>query len=310
MAFRRPLYIEDNHLREMTDSQITDLRTMMYWKYLQDPSVTLSVVGSGGNLGTINDTRLIAGAYRTFKSRYPTEAELAEPSALNIGYQRISQFFEAAGEVPDTGNTAFPLYYTGDGNLRSMSLQDMYDTIVSSAIESITAGDDVYSIASSQTKSGYDILSTTPIFRDTGTDTSKYTAGGIPEVLDQPLADPLNEFYLFQRNPSGASYSFVSPIKFDNIADTSKQFNQYEDDALESLFQALVRHSARDVEGLQIRYSWNGSGNNSGSVTDKRLNGSGNRQVRFVNANDYRAQEFPNGSRVVAQTHVLRVRVE
>ena len=30
-------------------------------------------------------------------------------------------------------------------------------------------------------------------------------------------------------------------------------------------------------------------------MVDTRLNGSGNYQTRFVNADDYRAQEFPNG---------------
>ena len=35
------------------------------------------------------------------------------------------------------------------------------------------------------------------------------------------------------------------------------------------------------------------------------LNGSGNRQTRFVNADDYRAQEFPNGSPVTINTYKL-----
>ena len=36
-----------------------------------------------------------------------------------------------------------------------------------------------------------------------------------------------------------------------------------------------------------------GSGNTRGSgIVDTKLNGSGNYQTRFVNADDYRAQEF------------------
>ena len=42
-------------------------------------------------------------------------------------------------------------------------------------------------------------------------------------------------------------------------------------------------------------------------MTDTRLNGSGNRQTRFVNANDYRAQEFPNGSATTIATHNLKI---
>jgi len=309
MAVRRPLYIDDNNLREMSDSQISDLVNMTYYQYLEDPSVILSVVGSGGNLGNITDTRLIAGAFKTRRDRYPKESETQEPQVLNIAYQRVNQNFDAALEVEDTSNLAFPAYYTTEGDIRAMSVQDVYDTIISPAVTDLTAGDDIYSISSSQSKSGYDLVSTTPIFRDSGTDKSEYS-GDIPQTADQPLDDFLDQFYLFKRNVSGASYSFTAPVKLTAESAVTGELAQYEDETFEELFKNLVRYAARDVTGLKIRYSWNGSGNNSGSLTDKRLNGSGNYQTQFVNGNDYRAQEWPNGSRVVAQTHVLRVRID
>ena len=42
-------------------------------------------------------------------------------------------------------------------------------------------------------------------------------------------------------------------------------------------------------------------------IADTRLNGSGNYQTRFVNADDYRAQEFPDGSPTTINTYYLRV---
>ena len=42
-------------------------------------------------------------------------------------------------------------------------------------------------------------------------------------------------------------------------------------------------------------------------MIDTRLDGSGNYQTRFVNANDYRAQEFPNGSPQTITTTFLRI---
>ena len=42
-------------------------------------------------------------------------------------------------------------------------------------------------------------------------------------------------------------------------------------------------------------------------MADTRLNGSGNYQTRFVNTNDYRAQEFPNGTPVTVNTYYLRI---
>jgi len=43
-------------------------------------------------------------------------------------------------------------------------------------------------------------------------------------------------------------------------------------------------------------------------MVDTRLNGSGNYQQRFVNANDYRAQEFPNGTAQTINTYFLKIR--
>ena len=42
-------------------------------------------------------------------------------------------------------------------------------------------------------------------------------------------------------------------------------------------------------------------------MVDQRLNGSGNYQTRFVNANDYRAQEFPDGTPTSINTYYLRI---
>ena len=42
-------------------------------------------------------------------------------------------------------------------------------------------------------------------------------------------------------------------------------------------------------------------------MADTRLNGSGNYQTRFVHADDYRAQEFPDGSPTTINTYYLRL---
>ena len=61
------------------------------------------------------------------------------------------------------------------------------------------------------------------------------------------------------------------------------------------------------TDGYKIVYSYT-SGNNRGSgMGDTRLNGSGNYQTRFVNTNDYRAQEFPNGSATTVNTYYLKI---
>ena len=42
-------------------------------------------------------------------------------------------------------------------------------------------------------------------------------------------------------------------------------------------------------------------------MVDTKLNGGGNYQQRFVNANDYRAQEFPNGTAISISTDFLKI---
>ena len=70
----------------------------------------------------------------------------------------------------------------------------------------------------------------------------------------------------------------------------------------------MVKYSAVNDTGYTISYNINGSGNNRGTgMADTRLDGSGNYQTRFVNADDYRAQEFPAGSPATINTYTLRV---
>ena len=57
----------------------------------------------------------------------------------------------------------------------------------------------------------------------------------------------------------------------------------------------------------RITYSINGTGANRGTgMVDTRLDGT-NYQTRFVNADDYRAQEFPGGSPQTVNTYFLKI---
>ena len=88
-------------------------------------------------------------------------------------------------------------------------------------------------------------------------------------------------------------------LRSDNDIQTLSQANS----------DALLAADMRYWGTQKIRYSINGSGNNRGSgMANTILNGSGNYQTRFVNTNDYRAQEFPNGTAITANTYFLRIR--
>ena len=72
----------------------------------------------------------------------------------------------------------------------------------------------------------------------------------------------------------------------------------------------LMNINVTSVAGKTITYSLGTSTSNytkGTGMADTRLNGSGNYQTRFVNNDDYRAQEFPNGTATTINTYYLRL---
>ena len=308
MAVRTPLINDSGNIKEMTSTQVDEIVDQVVYQYSLNPGVTLSVVGSGGNLSSISDTRLQAGAASTSASSFPSEATTAEPSTVTVNYQRLNSANASLTPTADTGKT-WPAYYNSSGQIQAMNLQDVKDTFLHPAIDLLTAGSTTtqqagtYTIATSTTLSGATNVSTTPIFSDTRADTTLYTAGGIGETLDQPTT--ITNYYLHRIDGSNTSYT--APF----FINASNHLQEFDTTTFNSLLQEWIRYTAASsTDGYAISYSigTSGSGNTRGSgIVDTKLNGAGNYQTRFVNANDYRAQEFPNGTPTTINTYNLRI---
>ena len=305
MAVRTPLILDgSNNLIEMTTAQINAVKNRCRYLYGSDPSVTLSRVSSGGNLGNLSDTRKQAGAMSTSVSALPPESTTDEPSTVTVQRAHISESRVNTSASADTNSVAFPVYQTS-GNIQAMTLTDVYDTFIYPAIDTITgaAGQPgTYYIHTSTTLSGYSSVSTSIVYADTRANTGAYTAGGIGETLDQPTT--ITNYYLLAANnisaPSMAQMLF--------IRNSDKNLEQYTQAEMDAWLKNSMRHAASEITGSKISYNLNGSGINLGSgMTDTILNGSGNYQTRYVGLDDYRAQEFPNGSAVTAATHRLKI---
>ena len=158
------------------------------------------------------------------------------------------------------------------------------------------------SLSTSTSVSGSTLVSSTAVFADTRANTSLYTAGGIPETLDQPTT--ITSYYLHKITGSDTSYTLPFFINTDN------NIQIFAEATFESLLQEWIRHTAAaSTDGYKLSYSYT-TGNNRGTgMTDTKLDGSGNYQTRFVNANDYRAQEFPNGTAQTQNTYYLKNRL-
>lgn len=305
MAVRTPLILDgSNNLIEMSTAQINAVKDRCRYLYGDSPSVTLSRVSSGGNLGSISDTRKKAGASITRTDRFATEAETAEPGTVTVNYARISESRSNTSASTDTNSIAFPVYQTS-GNIQSMTLTDVYDTFIYPAVDTITSAvgqPGTYRIHTGTSLSGYSAVSTSTVYSDTRANTGAYTSGGIAEALDQPTT--ITNYYLLKAN----NISAPSMEKMLFIRNADKNLEQYTQAEMDAWLQNSIRHAASEINGSKISYNFNGSGVNLGTgMANTILNGSGNHQTRFVNADDYRAQEFPNGSAITAATHRLRM---
>ena len=303
MAVRQPLYYNgSNQIQAMTTAMVDEIVDQIVYQYSQSPSVTLSVVSSGGSLDSMNDTRLQAGAASTSTTAFPSEATTAEPSVVTVSYDKITETRATVTPTTDTGKT-WPVYYNSSNQIQSMNLQDVKDTFLHPAIDLLSSGSTgtqqggTYHITTSSSGA----VSVTAVFANTQADTSLYTAGGIGETLDQPTT--LTSYYLHQL--AGSDTSYTLPL----FVTGSNMLQSFPEATFESLIQEWIRYTAvSSTDGYSISYNINGSGNNRGSgMADTRLNGSGNYQTRFVNTDDYRAQEFPNGTPTTINTYYLNI---
>ena len=310
MAVVKPLYETGGNLREMDATMVQQLVDQAVYQYSLSPSVALSVVSSGGSLDAITDTRKQAGAHQTSTTAFPAESSTAEPSTVTVTYDKITETRTAGSPTADTGKT-WPVYYNSSGQIQAMNLQDVKDTFLHPAIDLLASGSTgtqqggTYHISTSASVSGSTEVSgsNTAIFTDTRADTGAYTADSIPETQDQPTT--ITNYYL--QRITGSQITYTEPY----FLDGSNNIKEFTTAAFDSLLQEWMQYTAvSSSDGYSLSYNIgaSGSGNTRGSgMVDTILDGSGNYQTRFVNADDYRAQEFPNGSVTTAATYYLRI---
>jgi len=314
MTVRAPLFLDgSNDLEEMSTAEVTSWVDYICYLYSTSPSVTLTVdTGSAGNLDAMSDTRLQAGATSTNASAFVAEGSTAEPSTVTVSYDRIHKANASISPTADSGKT-WPVYQTNTGGtIQAMTLADVKDTFLFPAIDKLISGTEsattggTYTITTSSTAaSNYTNISTTPVFIDTRAKTDDYSAAGIPETLDQPTN--ITNYYLHRRTVSDPGFSNEKcPVYIDG----DNNLKQYSEAEIEALFTEWIREVAsEDGAGYQITYTVGTSGGNTrgSGMVDTKLNGSGDYQQLQAGPDDYRSQEFPNGSAATITTYALRI---
>ena len=320
MTVRTPLKLDGSDLKEMSTAEINNIISQAMYLYSTDPSVDLSHVASGGNLGTITDTRFISGTSHTSvtgdwpeNTVYPDEATTQEPQQVSINFARISQSNEDTTPTADTGKIAFPVYRSivnDTIDIRAMTRMDVYDTFIKPAIDLIADGSNrpgTYKIHTANTLAGHTLVGSTTVFEDNKADVASMTAAEIGAAgTTQTDSTRVTNYYLFLVD-SGSAITYPEPVfataDGDLQAFTIANFN--------AILKNSVRHVASEVAGYRIRYGYT-TGNNRGSgMIDSRITSTtGTYTQREASANDYRAQEFPAGSATTQTTTFLKIRQE
>ena len=300
MAIRTPLKIDSVNLKEMSATDTGNIISRMVYLYMTDPSVTLSYVANSGSLAAMNDTRTQASAATSHASSFQTSGAV---STITVSNDKIDESVTSNSVPADTSNIRFPVY-NDSGNVRAMTLTDMYESFVSlatSGTSTVIPAAQPYKIGTSA-PSGYTLVHATPIFVDTVANVSAYAAGSIPETRDQPTT--LTNYYLYSNN--GTAVTAPTPL----YIDSNQNLKEYTAAELDVVLKEVVRYAAQSLTSNKLRFYIDGAGTTCGTgMVNKKYNGSGTQQQVQV-GDDYRTQRFPNGTAVAVNTYLLKARKE
>jgi hypothetical protein len=315
MTVRSPLYLETpSDIQVVSQLMLDAMISQAVYAYSLDPSVTLSVVASGGNLGTITDTRYQAGnSVLRETGGFASEAATPNISQIDISYSRINQTVSSL-TIPSSGPKSFPVYLASNDDIQAMTLQDFYDTFIFPAITALTSSSSgtnqagTYFISSAASVSGSTRVSATPVFTDTRADASQYTAAGITEQLDQPIT--ITNYYLYRIN--GVDASSLPSTNFKKllyIGANSRVLREYSVVEFNNLVSSWLRYATVNETGNRIRYSFTSGENRGSGMTDTYLSGSSASGYNTTQdpTGYYLSQEFPNGPTAVRNVYYLKI---
>ena len=318
MAIRYPLYIDNGNLRAMTDANLVQWRKKAIYQYSLDPSALLTVVtNSGANMATITDTRLRSGASVVSVSADPSASTSAPSATEDVSFDKINFAYDtSSGQTEDSDNRAFPIYRNSDGDIRAMSLSDMKDTFLHPAIDLMVVADTdnddpnvagTYRIHTASSLTDFTEVSgaNTAIFTDTTS--TGFAAGsiGTAGTTQTGSSSTVQNFFLMRRNGTDVD---TNSIKLAQI-NSDGNIQEYSDGGSTLLGNWLKFTAGQSGDGYKITYAIGASvsGTQRGSsILNKQL-GSTVTSTTLVNADDYRAQQFPSGSATTTNTYLFKI---
>lgn len=323
MTAYRPL-VSDNNIRikECTSSEYDLMLQQIAYLYSQSPSVQLSVVASGGNISpSMTDTRYRSGTAARNTSgpwpavtTYPNESQTGEPDTVTTLYDKMSQNVTT---VAKPTYSIKPVRVDTNG-VTEMTEQDVIDTFIDPVVDAMVGATTTnvyaagaYYISTSSSISGSTNLGT--VYTDTKANLAGYLASNIGTAGTQQDVFTSIDYNLFQIDGvTSVGGGWRGPLIVDYVANnrnnptglrhmTQAEFDTY--------FEPLIQHAIYGYTGMTLRYNVDGSGTTQGSAMTNTVlsNVTGNFTIYAATGDDYRAQEFPNGTLITANTYELKL---
>jgi len=315
-------FIEDGStgIRDTTLAEHNAMLGRIAYLYQQAPSVELSVVASNGNISpNMTDTRYKSGtAARNTSSpwpavtSYPPESATGEPQlVVGTTYDKIEQTINAQSTFLNSDYQSLntkPIFMDTDGALREMSYSECLTYFINPIVNAmmltsesgIQAGGSYY-ISTTSSISGSTNLGT--VFADTVANLAGYLpsniggAGSVQDVFSTTT-------YYLQRvdsNISSQGSGYRTPLMIDtssNRKNTPAGLRHMTYAEFDALFEPLIKHAIYAGSGYTLRYNVNGNGTRQGTlIANKQMIGVSGAYTKYAaTGDDYRAQEFPNGT--------------
>lgn len=318
----------------MTSAEVQLIINETIRLYANDPGILLTVTsgsddGSGFEykLSTITDNRLQASPAAEAAAPYPTPDSVSYKA---VGYAEtlLDMTWRTGFPSKDRGGSAYtglsyPIFYNdASGYVRAAGWQDMVDTFIKPALQSLSgttltpeAAGGTYFISTNTSETDATLVSGGAIARDTIADITAFQSGSLPEVVDQPENTSTISYYLHKIN-APSEFAYTLPAVMIN--------NQNFKTIPKTVFQEMMLHLVQywSVQGasqnIALRYQYGTSAFLGGISFNTRGTGindsyASNQIIRQdqnapnPNATIYYAQSVPDGVASVQTTTYLGV---
>lgn len=283
---------------------------------------------TNGTMAGIVDTRYKSGLSASGVSSYPAETTTEEPQLVSTTWDKMNWSNPSTNQYGAKPTYYPPVYYEA-GRLQGMSEDEFFDTFIDPAIDLLTDGNPrrgTFEISttypSNSSANNYrgirDTASNSLVYRDTFATVGGYLASTIPPAGNYLDLYTLEDYYCVVRVEPGNEIFGTTGKR--------EMFYQNGSGDLQPLTEALIgpymqwamAENTRNIAGNagnRIGYTTGSTPvgatnvNNKGTGIDNTViaSTSGNYQTRFAGGDDYRAQEFPDGTPTVASTTFLRI---